>query len=321
MNLTDRDRRILIILIPIVLLVGYWFLLLSPKRDDLKTADEALTAAEQRRDDAQARLAQLQRARQTFASDYAAVVRLGKAIPATIDSPSLLIQLDEAADGTAIDFDSVTFGERQTGIATPATPAAQPAAGAEGDAAAGGAPAQTAPGQAAEGAAEGVNQANSATQAQQGVAAATQPTTPEGTTTTTPAPAPATGTAAASQTTGGALDSVALTFNFSGTYFDLADFFHRIKRFVYVQDDRIFVRGRLLTVDSLSFAIEESDAGPSGNLSANVGATVYLTPRPEGVTAGATPAGPAGTEAAPAAGTAKKRSRSRTTTATAVPLR
>jgi len=316
MTLNDRDRRILLILLPILLLVGYWFLLLSPKRDDLQTAQDEQAAAEQRRDAAEARVAQLQAARQTFASDYAAVVRLGKAIPSTIDAPSLLVQLDAAADGTRIDFNSVQFGERASGISAPATPAAagsQP----EGNAAAGGAPAQTAPGQAAEGAGEAANQAD---QANQGVQAATTPPSEEAATGTQPGE-PATTATPASQATGGALDSVALTFDFTGTYFDLADFFHRLKRFVYVRGDEIFIRGRLLTIDSLTFGTSASGqpgATSTGELTTTVGATVYLTPRSQGVTAGATPAGPA-PETPPAeqqpAGTAR---RSAQTTATAV---
>jgi hypothetical protein len=87
-----------------------------------------------------------------------------------------------------------------------------------------------------------------------------------------------------------------LTFNFTGSYFDLADFFHRVKRFVYVANNQIFVRGRLLTIDTLSFAPGTSSTGGStGALTATVGATVYLSPKSQGATGGATPAGPAGT--------------------------
>ena len=122
MTISDRDRRILLILIPIVVLIGYWFLILGPKRDDLKTAQDEQAQAEQARDQAVAQAAQLEKARQTFAADYAAVVRLGKAIPGTVDSPSLLVQLDRASKGTHIDFSSVTFSERaQSTVPTAAT--------------------------------------------------------------------------------------------------------------------------------------------------------------------------------------------------------
>jgi hypothetical protein len=289
-TISDRDRRILLILIPIVVVVAYWFLLLSPKRDDLSAArderDQAVQAAQAAEDQANA----LERARQTFAADYAAVVRLGKAIPATIDSPSLLVQLDRASKGTHIDFKSVAFGDRTAGVAVPTattttTGAEQPA----GNAAAGGAPAQTGAGGAAESAGNAVNEGNQAS---------TNVNTASGGTTTTTTTTTGTTAAPASTTPPPTLDTVALTFNFSGTYFDLADFFHRLKRYVYVANKQIFVRGRLMTIDTLTFSLGQSSssASTSGNgLTATVGATIYLSPKGEGVTGGATPAGPAGT--------------------------
>lgn len=286
MTLTDRDRRILLILIPVVILIAYWFLLLSPKRNDLSTARDQQHAAEQARDQAVAQAAQLEHAKQSFAADYAAVVRLGKAIPATVDSPSLLVQLDRAAHGTHIDFNSVTFGERTAATVTVATTQAptQP----NGNAAAGGAPAQTAPGQATEAAGNAVNSGN---QASQNVDQASGGTSTTATTTTT-----TTTTAAPATTAPPTLDAVPLTFNFTGSYFDLADFFHRLKRFVYVANNSILVRGRLMTIDTLAFAPSTTSGGSlSRSLTATVGATIYLTPAAQGLTAGATPAGPAGT--------------------------
>lgn len=286
MTLTDRDRRILLVLVPVVILIAYWFLLLSPKRSDLSDARDQQDAAEQARDDAVALAAQRERARQTFASDYAAVVRLGKAIPAAIDTPSLLVQLDRASRGTHVDFNSVTVGARtqSTAPAAAATPPAQPG----GNAAAGGAPAQTGPGQATESAGNTVNAANQSSATAAG-----------GTGTTGPAGAqsgPSTATAA--------LDQVALTFNFNGGYFDLADFFHRLKRLVYVANNRIFVRGRLMTIDTLTFARagdEGAAATPASasGITATVGATVYLSPKTTGVAGGATAAGPTGTATTP----------------------
>jgi hypothetical protein len=285
MTISDRDRRILVILIPIAIVLAYWFLLLSPKRQDLTTARDAQHAAESARDQAVAQAAQLEKSRQTFAADYAAVVRLGKAIPETIDSPSLLVQLDRASNGTHIDFNSVSFGARSSSTVPVAAPAATGPAQPSGNAAAGGAPAATGVGRAAESAGNAVNQGN---QASANVNSASGGTT---TTTTTPT------AAAAPATTAAALDTVSLTFNFTGSYFDLADFFHRLKRFVYVANNQIFVRGRLMTIDTLTFSpggAAGAAKSSSGALSASVGVTVYLSPKSTGVTAGATPSGPAG---------------------------
>jgi Tfp pilus assembly protein PilO len=291
-NISDRDRRIILILVPIVVLVAYWFLILGPKRDDLKTAQAEQASAEQARDQAVAQAAQLEKARQTFAADYAAVVRLGKAIPGTVDSPSLLVQLDRAAGGTHIDFSSVNFGERATAtVATAPTPTTQGPAQPNGNAAAGGAPASTGLGSATESAGNAVNSGNQTSTATDQASGGGGGTT--STTTTT-----ATTTGAAPTTTNATLDTVPLTFNFIGSYFDLADFFHRIKRFVYVANNQIFVRGRLLTIDTLSFApnLNATTGGAgSGQLTATVGATVYLSPQGQGTTGGATASGPAGT--------------------------
>ena len=82
------------------------------------------------------------------------------------------------------------------------------------------------------------------------------------------------------------------SFTFSGSFFRLSDFFTRLERFVTVQNDKIDVTGRLLLLGSISVA---PDGGDMNNLQAQVGASTYLVPPTEGVTAGASSAGPAGT--------------------------
>ncbi len=120
----------------------------------------------------------------------------------------------------------------------------------------------------------------------------------------------------ATATPPGALEKVSLEFKFKGDFFSLADFFHRLKRFVYVQGDRVRVRGRLMTIDGVEYTAE-AETFPA--LAATVQATVYLTPKTEGVTAGATPAGPQ-TPAAPApVSTASNGSSSPTPTAATTP--
>jgi Tfp pilus assembly protein PilO len=125
----------------------------------------------------------------------------------------------------------------------------------------------------------------------------------------------ATSTTAAGGSSSNGLDSVPLDFEFDGSYFDLANFFHRMKRFVRVSNDRIIVRGRLLTINNFSF--EPSQSGASG-LTATVHATVYLAPKSQGASAGATSSGPA---AAPASQPAQSASSSSTPPAATVTAR
>lgn len=105
---------------------------------------------------------------------------------------------------------------------------------------------------------------------------------------------PATPGAAASATAAAAslpgLDSVPLDFQFTGDFFNLADFFHQMKRFVQVANSKITVRGRLIKIDNFSF---KADKFPT--IDAEVHATAYLASSAQGPTAGATAAGPATT--------------------------
>lgn len=304
MNVSDRDRKILMAIIPLVVVLGYWFVLLSPKREAASVAAQTLTTEQARLAEAQATASTVKAAKASFARDYAEVVALGKAVPTSVDMPSLLVQLEQAAKGTGIELDGVTIGERSAATSAPAAGGAAPIPGAPspaGTAAAGQAP-QSAPGQAAASA--------------QGAATAASTPPAAGDPAATGAPGAGTPAGAAPPATGG-LESVAMEFDFKGNFFELADFFHRLKRFVYVSGDKVRVRGRLLTIDSVEYSAEP---GSFPALAATVKASVYLTPKAEGPTAGATPAGPeAAAPAAAPVSTASSESGAPTPTAATTP--
>jgi len=266
-SLTDRDRKILTLLLPVALIAAYWFLVFAPKREESATIQEQLSQAQSEQATAESQAASVSGAKQNFAADYTTVIRLGKAVPDTVDMPSLLMQLDRAARGTGIDFDKVSTGER---TAAP-TPASAPAGGT----------AQSGPGQAKQAAQGAADKASNT-----GTLNGAQPASSSGSTGTAPTSAGAPG-----------LETVPLDFTFEGTFFDLAGFFHRMKRFVRVANDDIVVRGRLMTIDSFNW---KADPQKWPLLTAEVHASVYLAPKAEGVSAGATPQGPGATPATPA---------------------
>jgi hypothetical protein len=274
MSMTDRDRKILFAIIPLVLIVAYWFLLLAPKRQEAAKIRDQLSQAQGVRDTAQQKASQLAGAKRSFAADYATVIRIGKSIPTSVDMPSLLVQLDRAARGTGIKFTDIKAGSAPAGPAAPAaatTPPSTPGGGSSGPTAPGAAPAQSGPGQAAQTASGAVQTANGSS------AAAAGSSTPG-----------ATGTDASGTSTGSsALASVPLDFEFDGSFFDLANFFHRMKRFVKVANNKIEIRGRLMTIDTFTF-----DSSSFPQIKAQVSATVYLAPKAQGVSAGASPQGP-----------------------------
>ena len=304
-SMSSRDRKLLLAIVPIVLIVAYWFLLLSPKREESAANKKSLTEQQERLSSARALASQADGAKTNFAADYGEIVRLGKAIPARVDMPSLLVQLDRAAEGTDITFTKITQGDRVPVPVAPvatATPPADgstpppagttpPAAGTTPPVAAGGAPAASAPGtatEAANNAAATSNQANAAAQ-QSGVDATTS--TPSGNGIPIGGGATA-GSDATAPVTSGGLETVPLELEFVGNFFRLADFFHDIKRFVHVVNNNVVVNGRLVTIDGVNFSSEPTIFP---RIKAELKATVYLSPLTQGVTAGATPTAPGAT--------------------------
>lgn len=297
MSLTDRDRKLLLLIVPAVILAAYWFLLFSPKRDEAATAGQELAAQELRRDAAQARAASLTSAKTDFAADYAELVRLGKAVPTSIDMPTVLVQLEDAARGTDIKFKRITAQEREA-AAAPATPPPGTDSAGSTPASAGGAPAQSGPGAAGESAGNAVASANasSGAAAQSGVSPADAQTSQPANDGALPVGGGAAPTADGTATGGAVpgLDTVQLELEFTGNFLDLSDFFHRIKRYVALDGERLAVRGRLLTVDGVAFKSEPENFP---GITATLTTTAYLAPAIEGATAGATPGGPAVTPA------------------------
>jgi Tfp pilus assembly protein PilO len=338
-NMSARDRKMLVAIVPVVVIVAYWFLLLAPKREEAATAKKEATKQQERLESARAIADQADGAKTSFAADYGEIVRLGKAIPARVDMPSLLVQLDRAAEGTGITFTKISQGER---VAVPAaapapsttppadgsTPAA-PAAPGTPPVAAGGAPTQSAPGTATEAA----NNA-AATSDQRNAAAESSGVNPADaqTSTSTGGGLPVGGAAGSPAAPGetapvqGGLETVPLELEFVGNFFHLADFFHDVKRFVHVANKNVVVNGRLITIEGVNFS---SDTTIFPRIKAELKATVYLSPLTQGETAGATPAGPATTTPAatpaapgttpPAAGSTPAPAPTPTPTAVATP--
>jgi hypothetical protein len=103
------------------------------------------------------------------------------------------------------------------------------------------------------------------------------------------------------------------SFGFKGSFFELGKFFNRLDRFVAVRNHNLDVTGRLLLLNSITLTPDAEKGFP--NLSADVSANAYLLPATEGLTAGASAAGPTAGTAAPGA-TPDPKAPATTTTAT-----
>jgi hypothetical protein len=260
---TSRDRIVGLVVGAVALLGAFWFLALSPKRKDAADLSAKITQAQQRLDTARQSVATATAARKRYDVDYAAVAKLGKAVPADDDVASLVYQLNHVSQDAHIDFRSIKLNS--SGATPP--PAAPPVAQA-----------------AAVASASGDNSSSSSSSTSTTSSSTTPPATG----------VPASQTAAAGLPPGSTVGSAGFptmpfSFVFDGSFFDMEHFFSGIQRFATLNGDQLSVRGRLLTVDG--FTLTASRFG-FPKVKASINATAYLVPQDQGATGGATPAGP-----------------------------
>jgi len=120
---TARDRIVLIVVGILATLAAFWFLAISPKRQDSAELNTQIGAAQTRLATAQASASTAVAAKAKYTSDYATVARLGKAVPVDDEMPSLVYQLEQTAKANKIDFRSIKLVGSASAGAT-ATPAA-----------------------------------------------------------------------------------------------------------------------------------------------------------------------------------------------------
>jgi Tfp pilus assembly protein PilO len=122
----NRTYRTLLVAVVAVLAVGgYWKFALAPKRAEAADLEQRVIAAQAQLGQTRATIATYQDAKGAYEANRATVVRLGKAVPADDDTRSLVVQLDAAAKRSGIDFDNVDISSggaaASSGVATAAT--------------------------------------------------------------------------------------------------------------------------------------------------------------------------------------------------------
>ena len=106
----SRTLRILIVAVVAFGAVGgYWKLVLAPKRAQVAELDQQIATQQAQLAQTQTLIATYQGAKDEYKANYTTVARLGKAVPATDDTRSLVVQLDAAAKRSNVDFDSISI--------------------------------------------------------------------------------------------------------------------------------------------------------------------------------------------------------------------
>jgi type II secretory pathway pseudopilin PulG len=120
--MSSRDRIVLIVICAAALIVAPWLLVIQPKRDQASKLQKQVNAQQAELNSARAQLAVGNAARATFATSYATLVRLGEAVPTDDNTPSLIYQLQGAAKGAKVGFQSLTFNAGSAGASSAPAP-------------------------------------------------------------------------------------------------------------------------------------------------------------------------------------------------------
>lgn len=126
--MTTRDRLVLIGLGALAMLAAVYLLVVAPERKQASSLNAQVAAASAQLASAEGQVAGARADQTRYASAYASIVSLGKAVPAGQEVPSLIYQLAQASNQKHVDFTSISTGA-STGAA-PGTTASAPALGA-----------------------------------------------------------------------------------------------------------------------------------------------------------------------------------------------
>jgi type II secretory pathway pseudopilin PulG len=271
---TARDRRVIVIVAALAVLIGAWLLVIGPKRSQASKLQSQIDAAQTDLNSARAQIAQAQAARRSFSGDYAELVRLGEAVPPDDNVPSLLVQLQRAAAAAHVDFRNLALVPGSATTPTPApTPSPSPSGSSSSGSSSGSTPVSTSSPSTSASSSTPSSSTPGASASTPGAATADSSTLPPG---------------AAVGPAGFPTEQFTLTFR--GNFFHLSDFFRRLDSFVTITNRQVRVSGRLMTLNAISLG-----ASPNGfpQMDATVSATTYLVPAAQGLLNGATTSGPA----------------------------
>lgn len=212
--MTSRDRTLITVFVSIALVAAGWFMVIQPKRNEASKLGGQVSSAQSKLDAARQQVSAGEAARSAYARNYTQLTRLGEAVPADDNVPSLIFQVQSAASAANVDFRSLALSSGASGSGSspaPSQPASTPAGGA----------------------------------ARAGSAAGSAPSTPATQSATAALPPGA--------TVGPAGFPVEpFTFSFRGSFFHLSDFLGRLERFVRATNSNVSVSGRLMTLNAIS---------------------------------------------------------------------
>jgi Tfp pilus assembly protein PilO len=105
--MTGRDRIVLISVIVVAILAAAWIMVVTPEREQARKLSAQVGVAKTQLASAEGKLASARAAQSQYATAYAAMVSIGKAVPPTQEVPALIEQLTRASNQKNVEFSSI----------------------------------------------------------------------------------------------------------------------------------------------------------------------------------------------------------------------
>jgi hypothetical protein len=116
--MTARDRIVIVIVLAVGAIVAGWFFVVSPKRSQASSLSGQISSEQSQLSSAQNLVAAGMSARRAFAGQYAQLARLGEAVPPDDDIPSLIVQVQAAAQDSHVAFRGLQLSGGGSGSST-----------------------------------------------------------------------------------------------------------------------------------------------------------------------------------------------------------
>jgi hypothetical protein len=119
---TTRDRMVIMVVLSLAAIVAGWLLVVSPKRSQASALSGQISSVQSQLDSARSQVAAGEEARTAFAGQYAQLARLGEAVPPSDDIPSLIYQVQSAAQAAHVGLRALQLSPGSTSSSpTPST--------------------------------------------------------------------------------------------------------------------------------------------------------------------------------------------------------
>ena len=115
MRARGKEVYIIAAIVAVVLIVAWYFLLLSPTLSKVSDLNTQIASAKDHLDSSKVEVTKLEAYKKTAPQSRAEIVRLGKMLPESEGIPSLILELTKTASASDVELTNIARGTTQTG--------------------------------------------------------------------------------------------------------------------------------------------------------------------------------------------------------------